>query len=174
MIWLQRPPWLRWLLTVSIAAGALWVEFGAGATVEHPFARIAISVGEAIVDENIEMRPVPAGLIPQVDPGGFASRPFAPGEPLTPSGVSAETPLPRSEEGWWALTVEVPSGADIGDGVQLVLVDTGLVVPGIIDSLGDEDPLSSGAGAVAIPAEFAVEAAQAIVNGRLVVLVESR
>ena len=171
MIWLSRPPWIRWALSVVIAAGALWVEFGSGATTQHPFAVTQISVGDAIDEKNTELRSVPTGLLAPVDPIGYANRAFAPGEPLTASGVGESTPLPRSVDGWWAVALDIPNGARIGDQVQLVLLDTGQVVPGIVDAVAEDDPLGDGSGAVAVPSEYAVEVAAGIANGRVVILI---
>lgn len=171
MIWLQRPPWIRWVLSALIAAAALWVEFGSGSTIDHPFAIAEINTGDAITDLNTELRAIPSGLLDDVAPVGFATRPYSAGEPLTPAGLSETTPLPHSIDGWWALSVDIPAGARIGDEVQLVLLDSGLAVPGIVDALIDEDPLGDGTGAIAVPSEFAVEVADGVANGRVVVLV---
>ncbi len=171
MIWLQRPPWIRWILSALIASGALWVEFGSGATTDHPFAIAEINTGDAITDLNTELRAIPSGILDDVAPIGFATRPFSVGEPLTPDGINETTPLPSSVDGWWALAVDVPAGARIGDGVQLVLLDSGLVVPGIVDAVAGDDPLGDGSGAVAIPSDYAVEVAAGVANGRVVILV---
>lgn len=169
MIWLQKPPWIRWTLALIIAAVSVWVEFFGDASVDHPFAISEISPGEPITEENVEMRSIPAGVLEPVEAYGVANRAFAPGDPITGSGISDRAG--GSPEGWWALELAVPPGAQVGDAVQLVLVDSGLVVPGRVEALNDSDPLSSGMGSVAVPPEDAAAAATAVSAGRVVVLV---
>lgn len=171
MIWLSRPPWIRWVLSALIAAGALWVEFGSGTTTQHPFAVTQINTGDAINAQNTELRSVSSGLLEPVDPVGYANRAFAPGEPLTVGGVGDTTPLPQTDDGWWALAVDIPTGARIGDEVQLVLLDSGLVVPGIVDAIPGDEPLGDGSGAVAIPSDYTVDVAAGVANGRVVILI---
>lgn len=171
MIWLQGPQWIRWTIAVIIALGAIWTEFRGDASVEHPFATETITVGTAITNQVIEMRQVPRGLLPPVDEFGFAARTFQPGEPIIPSGVSTDETSPTV--GWWALEIAVPRTAKPGDPVQLVLVDTGMVIAGTVHAVADVDPLASGLGLVAIPPEHAAAAASASANGRVVVLLSA-
>jgi hypothetical protein len=171
VIWLQGPQWIRWTIAIIIALTAIWTEFRGDASVEHPFAVAIITVGDPITDEVIEMRQVPRGLLPSVDEFGFAARTFHPGEPITPSGVTTDEVF--STAGWWALEIAVPRTAKPGDPVQLVLIDTGMVIAGTVWAGADSDPLSSGLGSVALPPEHAAAAASASANGRVVVLLSA-
>ncbi|REK23939.1 MAG: hypothetical protein DWQ40_01775 [Actinobacteria bacterium] len=171
VIWLQNPPYLRWALAALISVGALFVELRGEGTVEHPFATQPIAAGEPLDAANVEMRSVPSGLLDPVVADGYAKRPFAEGEPITSAGVSA-TAL-AEEPGWWKVEIRIPQGSVAGDEVQLVLIDTGLVVPGRIASAGDDDPLSPGTGSVAIPPEHAAAVASAVAAQRVVVLVST-
>lgn len=168
MIWLQSPRWLRWSVALLIMTAALWTEFGGEASAEHPFATVPIASGEEINLENVEMRAVPLDLLDPVEIGTFTSRPFAPGEPITVAGSRSEPAAGRT--GWWALEMDLPGSARTGDEVQVVLLDTGEVVPGLVHSTGPEDPLANEAGTVAVPPEQAAAVASAVANGRAVVL----
>lgn len=168
MIWLQDPPWIRWTVVILIAAVAIWTELGGDGTVQHPFAIAPIAPGEPLDDGNVEMRPVPLDLLPPVELPGYATRAFGPGEPIVSSGVSAEPPA--AADGWWALEMDVPAGADAGDEVQVVLVDTGSVVPGRVLVAGGTDPLTTRTGSIAIPPEHAAATAVAASAGRVVVM----
>jgi hypothetical protein len=168
VIWLQGPQWIRWTIAVIIALTAIWTEFRGDASVEHPFAVATITVGDPITDQVIEMRQVPRGLLPPIDEFGFAARTFDPGEPITPSGVTTDEI--SSTAGWWALEIAVPRTAKPGDAVQLVLIDTGMVIAGTVRAVADADPLGGGLGSVAIPPEHAAATASASANGRVVVL----
>jgi hypothetical protein len=171
VIWLQGPQWIRWTIAIIIALAAIWTEFRGDTSVEHPFAVATITVGDPITDEVIEMRQVPRGLLPPVDKFGFAGRTFHPGEPIIPSGVTTDEV--SSTAGWWALEIAVPRTARPGDPVQLVLIDTGMVIAGTVRAVADSDPLASGLGLVALPPEHAAAAASASANGRVVVLLSA-
>jgi hypothetical protein len=171
VIWLQGPQWIRWTIAIIIALAAIWTEFRGDASVEHPFAVEMITVGAVITDQVIEMRQVPRGLLPAVEEFGFAARTFHPGEPITPAGVTTDEISPTS--GWWALDIAVPRTAKPGDPVQLVLIDTGMVIAGTVRAVADSDPLASGLGSVAIPPEHTAAAASASANGRVVVLLSA-
>ena len=171
MIWLQKPPYIRWSLALLISIGALWVELRGDGTAEHPFAAQPIAAGDLFDDVNVEMRAVPSGLLEPVTANGHATRSFAVGEPITSAGVSAAPTV--GARGWWKIEVGIPAGSFPGDEVQLVLIDSGLVVPGRIASVGEDDPLSSGAGTVAIPPEHVAAVASAVAAQRLVVLVST-
>lgn len=139
--------------------------------VEHPFAIETIAPGDEISDDAIEMRLVPADLLPRVEEYGYANRKFLPDEPITPGGITSED-APVSS-GWWDLEIAVPRTARVGDPVQLVLIDTGVAVAGTVRAVADDDPLGNGLGSVAIPPDQAVAVAAAVANGRVVVLVSS-
>lgn len=168
MIWLQDPPWIRWGLAILIALMAVWTEFRPDPLVEHPFAVRAIAVGEPI-DDAVEIRSIPSGMLEPTRGSGYATRSYSPGEPLTPAGVSAE-PI-SADPGWWSVEIDVPAGASIGDEVRLVLVDSGETVSGRVVATNGEDPLAMGGGAVAVPPDDAAAVAVAVAAGRVVVLV---
>jgi hypothetical protein len=170
VIWLQSPRWPRWSAAFLIVIGALWSEFS-DATVEYPFAVVAIAPGEEISPDNTETRTVPEGLFDPATPSPFATRAFAPGEPILASGTARERTTARSD--WWALEIGLPAGAQRGDEVQIVLLDTGEVVGGIVHATPDEDPLGAGTGSVAVPAASSASVASAAAEGRAVVLVSA-
>lgn len=171
MIWLQGPQWIRWTIAVTIAIVALWTEFRGDGMIEHPFAIETIAAGDEINDDAVEMRLVPSGLLPRVDEYGFAGRAFLAGEPITPGGIAPEAA--PAAPGWWHLEISVPRTAQVGDAVQLVLIDTGIAVAGTVRAVAEDDPLGNGLGSVAIPPDQAVAVAAASANGRVVVLVSS-
>jgi hypothetical protein len=158
------------LAAILIVAGALWSELS-DATEEHPFAVTAIAPGDELSSDNTEMRTVPAGLFDPKPHGPYATRAYAPGDPIIASGTSTEPTVSRSD--WWALEIGLPGGARVGDEVQIVLLDTGEVVDGIVHATRDEDPLGSGTGSVAVPPGSSASVAAAASAGRAVVLVSA-
>ncbi len=70
MVWLQTPPWGRWLLSALIAAVAIWVEMGPEPSVSHPFAVADIAAGSVVDASNTEERTLAAGLLEPVELGG--------------------------------------------------------------------------------------------------------
>ncbi|HEY7469152.1 MAG TPA: hypothetical protein VIC07_06445 [Acidimicrobiia bacterium] len=171
MIWLQTPPWARWVASCLIAAGALWVELRPDPTILHPFALEDIAPGEPVDESNTELKPVPPGTFGKVDldttalveiPGGHPILEFEVGE------VGQVVPA-----GWWVIEVHLPAGADAGDASRLVLLDSGETVDGMVVTPPLEDPLGSGLGMVAVEPLLAADAARAAAEGRVAVMVAS-
>jgi hypothetical protein len=140
-------------------------------TEPRPFAVTSIAAGDRIVEEMLEYREVPVGVLPEVDADGYAVEPISPGEPLTPSVISDRDPLP---DGWWAMEMEVPTGAGSGTELRLVIEGVAAVVPGLITSVVSADQ-SAGwvreTAMVAVPSEQAPGVATALADGKVSVLV---
>lgn len=169
MVWLQTPPWARWILSALIAAVALWVELGPDPTVSHPFAIVDIAAGDVVDETNTEMRQLAAGLLAPVELGGTAGLPIVAGDPILDTGLgdgAATVPT-----GWWVMEVPLPRGARTGDEARLVLLDTGEMVDGRVVGAVDEDPLGSGLGMVAVDPAGAQEAAVAAAEGRIAIMI---
>ena len=173
MLWLQTPPWGRWIAAGLIVLGALWVELRPQSSVEHPFATEDIAAGAEIGDWNSRPQRVHAELLEPVILGGVvALTEIAAGEPILASSVGdREEKIP---DGWWTIEMALPGGAAPGDRAQVVLLDTGSVVPAVVVTGGTDDPLGSGVGSVAVSGEHAAEVAAATVNGRVAVMIASR
>jgi hypothetical protein len=177
VLWLSRPPYLRWLGAAAILGLALWIELRPRAEVDHPFARFDLAAGSVVDEEAVEWRAVPGGVLPPVELGGLALVNIPAGEPLSPALVA--TDLVEPPEGWWALEAPLPAGALPGGSVRLVLLPSPgaqgppQVVEGEVMAGMPADPLNPGepTGLVAIPAEAAAPAAAAVAEGRAVVLV---
>jgi hypothetical protein len=135
---------------------------------EHPFARVEIAPGDPLTPENVELRRVPAGVLPPTEVAGSARLGIAAGEPLTPSVVAISTLVPP---GWYLVPADVPPGGLIGQPVRLIALDTGLTTDGVITATSSDDPFAATTGSVAVPGEIAAEMARASLNGNLVVLV---
>lgn len=171
MLWLQPPPWGRWAAAALILGFALWAELRPEPTVEHPFATETILPGEVLDELNTETRRLPAGLLDPPPPGSVALRQIAAGTPLVAGDASPEGRL--VPPGWWIVAVQVPRHAAVGDRVQLVLVDSGQVVPGVVALAPSEDPFDPTPGGVAVEPGAATRVAMAASGDRLVVLVSS-
>ena len=171
MIWLQSPPWGRWLLAILIAAVAVWVEVKPDATVEHPFAAAEIPSGTRVADASLEWRRVPAGTFEAIDLDSVTSRTVHEGEPLLASSIEEDTGV--VPQGWWVIETDVPDGARPGDRARLVMLDSGVSVDAYIVATPSDDPFDSTPGSVAIDPAFATEAATAAAQGRIAVMIET-
>lgn len=169
MLWLQTPPWGRWLAAGLIVLGSLWVELRPAPSVEHPFASEEILAGAEIGDWNIVLRRVPAGLFEAVAPGGMALTNIAPGEPLLASTVGEHDQT--TPAGWWSIEMTLPISARPGDQAQIVLLDAGSTVPAVVVAAVADDPLGSGLGIVAVPGDQAADVAAAAVEGRAAIMI---
>ncbi|HEX6219547.1 MAG TPA: SAF domain-containing protein [Acidimicrobiia bacterium] len=169
MLWFEPLPWGRWVLVLLVAAIAAYIELGPDPTVDHPFATVAIAPGDVIDSSNTESRSVPADLLEDTELGSIAKRPIMVGDPVLASDVGdVETTVPA---GWWVVGVTLPDGAQAGDRVRLVLLDTGTEVEGVVAHPGSDDPFDAADGGVAVPAESSAEVALAAADARLAVLI---
>ncbi len=169
MLWLQTPPWGRWIAATLIVAVATWVELRPDPSVAHPFATVDIVAGEEVGDWNSELREVPAGLMGEVVLDGVALVDIAGGDPILASHLG-----PNDEgipSGWWQFDTTVPQGADRGDEARVVLLDTSQSIEAVVAAVASEDPLGSGMGSVAVAPEHAAEVAAAAAEGRIAILV---
>lgn len=171
MLWFEPMPWGRWALVLLVAAGAAYLEFRPDPSEDQPFAVVTISPGEVIGNDNSELRRVPAGLLDGAEFGDIAARTIAEGEPVLAGHVGdSDSTIPP---GWWVVGVELPDGVNAGDGVRLVLLDSGQEVEGVIAHPGSDDPFAAADGGVAVPPAESADVALAASNGRLAVLVST-
>lgn len=171
MLWFQPFPWGRWALVILIAAIAAYVEFRPDPSVEIPFALVEISPGEAIDAANTELRRIPAGLMEGARPGDVVSRTIPAGWPVMASAVGGQGETVPT--GWWVVSVALPDGAQVGDDVKVVLLETGMEVDGVVAHPGSDDPFAAADGGVAVPPSTAADVAMASANGMLAVLVST-
>ncbi len=168
--WFRRPPYLRWSLAALVVAVASLAELRGAPTVRHPFVTTAVPAGAEIPAEALELRAVPAGLLPAVDPAAArAARRLAAGEPLLPSDV---TEAPAAPPGWWLVPMRLPDAVAAGRDVRVVLLDPPGDVPGVVVAPGGEDGLGTRLpGLVAVPGQGAVDVARAAASDQVMVLV---
>lgn len=171
MLWLSRPPYLRWAAITLIVGVSLWVDFGPKPGVDHPYAARDLDPGEEIDQEDVDWRRIPTGILPPVSLPAITGGPVGAGEPLRPSDLSeGGAPTP---EGWWAVEVEVPLGTPAGSEVRLTLTDvvTGItsVVPGIVTQVVEPESafVDGSVALVAVPEEHVGGVASARLEGRL-------
>lgn len=171
MLWFQPMPWGRWALAILIALVAAYIEFRPDSTIESPFATTTVSPGDIIDETNTELRRVPAGLLETARVGDVATRSILPGSPIMATDVGEhDRTVPP---GWWVIGVTLPDGAEVGDDVRLVLLDSGSEVPGVVAHPGSDDPFAAADGGVAVPPGSSSEVAMAAANGRLAVLIST-
>lgn len=169
MIWLQSPPWGKWIATGLVVCVAFWFEVKPDPNVEHPFALASIAAGEAITTLNTELRPVPAGLFEPIDGSPTAISEIEEGDPILASNTGAADSL--VPPGWWVVAADLPRAASVGDRVQLVLLDSGVVVAGVVADRSSDDPFDTAKGGIAVEPSQAAEVARASAEGRIAVLV---
>jgi hypothetical protein len=171
MLWLQPIPWGKWALAILIAAVAVYVEFRPDPTVDSPFATAPIEPGDVIDETNTELRRVPDGLLESGKRGDVATRSILSGSPVLATDVGQQGQTVPS--GWWIVGVTLPEGADVGEDVRLVLLESGDEVPGVVAHPGSDDPFAAADGGVAVPSERSSDVAVAAANGRLAVMISS-
>lgn len=171
MLWFQPMPWGRWALVVLVALIAVYIEFRPETKVEAPFAATPIARGDVVDETNTETRPVPEGLLDLAELGEVATRPIPEGAPVLASDVTDHGGIIPA--GWWVVGVTLPAGADVGEEVRLVLLDSGEEVPGVVTNPGSDDPFADADGGVAVPPDSSAQVAVAAAAGRVAVLISS-
>lgn len=169
VVWLVRPPYLRYAAAALMILGALWLDLRPTPRVDHPFLAVDVAAGSAIDPDQIEWRPIPPGTLPFVDPAGLASVNLDAGTPLVPALLTSAPIIPAD---WFALEMPVPDLSTPGSHVRIV-VDSqtwtdGIVVATVSDS---DDFLSAGRRAlIAVPSHAAALVADAARRGSVTVL----
>lgn len=168
VLWLGRPPYVRWAIAAAIVVAAAVWDLRGTVTIAHPFAAIDIARGAPISEQHVVWKDVPRGLMPAPDlNGAVAAAAIQAGEPLTGALLEQQDGVP---EDWWAVPVALPGAAVIGARVLLVAegippTEGVVIVPSAADVLGIAD-----AGLVAVPPENAPALALAALAGTLVTL----
>ena len=165
MFWLRQPPYLRWIAAALVLAAGLALDLRADPTASYPFATEDIAAGSR-VDEFIEWRRVPAGVLPDgpASGTGVAAIDVKAGSPLLPEFLG-EFYMP---DGWWAVPLALPHRVPPGTSIRVALADgisEGFVAGELIDN-GYEVIAP-----VAFPAAAAAEVATAASNSALVVMI---
>jgi hypothetical protein len=172
VLWLQTPPWGRWIAAGLVVLTALWVELRPDPSVDHPFATESIAAGAEIGDWNTRPQVVPAGMLEPIELGEVALTEIAPGEPILASATGQRDEVVPDD--WWAIEIALPMGAGPGDNAEIVLLDSGAVVTAVVVTGVTDDALGSGVGSVAVSKDQAAEVAMAAVNGRVAVMIATR
>ncbi len=174
MLWLTRPPLLRWEAALCLVCVAAWTEFSPRPTVEIPFLAVDVEAGERLTPDVIQFRTVP-------DPGfsphrgdGFAATDLRAGDPLLPSMVATVAIPP----GWMIVDAPLPGSPVPGSqAIAVVLSETpgrpATTFSAVIVSGPGAEPFGAALGTVALPPAYLAEAAAAVASGRLVVAVTS-
>lgn len=170
MIWLQTPPWGRWLLAIVIAAAAVWVEFRPDPSVDRLFATAEIAAGETLDPDNTQTRRIAAGVFEDGAVGSSAIHHIAAGEPVLESSVTDTGEEVPSD--WWIVELALPANARRGQTARVVLLDSGSVIEAVIAAAPSDDPFGTGMGSVAVGPEEAAEVAAAAANGRVAVMIK--
>lgn len=171
MFWFRRPPYLRWIAAGGLVVAAVLMDLNDAAGGLHPFAARDLTKGEAVSDDAVEWRRVPAGLLDAPDlADAVAARDLAAGEPILQGSLRSGPEIPP---GWWAVPLAVPASAVPGSAVRLVVLAPPLVVDGVVVRSGEAGAFGMPeAGLVAIPGADAVVVATAAARGELTILLE--
>ena len=170
MLWLSRPPYVRWFAAVAIVLAALAWDLSGRQTAQYPFAATDLGRGTALSDDTIVWKTAPTGVFPIPDlRNATASTAIAKGDPITRSVLGPSISIP---EGWWSVPIALPKATVAGATIRVVLPNgegvSGVVVqPATSDSFGSLE-----SAAVAFPSGVAELVARVSSLGELVVLIE--
>lgn len=172
MLWLDRPPLLRWAGAAVLVLAAAWSELAPPPTTTARFLAEDVAVGTPLEDHHVERRSVPAGVVSTVEPRGFAATHLRAGDPLVESMV-VEAVVPS---GWVVIEAPVPPHAAPGRAATAVVVEAGtapIEIPAQVVGRASADSFGSASGTIAVPEEWIGPAAAASAEGRLVIGVDS-
>jgi len=170
MLWLSRPPYLRWFAAVAIVLAAFVWDLSGRQTARYPFASADLAPGTALSDSTIEWKSAPSGVFPIPDLSSAAtSTAIAKGDPITRSVLSSSISIP---DGWWSVPIALPQATVSGATIRVVFPD-GNGVSGVVVQAAKSDNFGSlGTATVAFPSGAAELVAQIAALGELVVLIE--
>ena len=153
------------MLAVLIVVVAGYMDLTGPAVEPYPFVAAETAQGET---PTVEWRHVPVGLLPSFgDPFGPAVTPIVAGTPLVSSLIDS-APLAPSD--WWAVSVDLPSGAVAGTEALLSLDDQ--IVAGVVVGVETADSFGGHRkGLVAVAPDHAAAVAAAVATGSVVVLI---
>lgn len=168
VLWLDRPPLIRWTAAALLVAVAAWGEFSPAPTEDHAFLSVDVPAGSVLTADHVEYRRLPLGTVSTVDPNGVAATDLRAGDPLVASMITDFAVPP----GWVVIDAPVPSHAAPGMDATVVIVDEGtppIEFGAVVAHRADPDPFGSGGGALALPPEWTATAAAAVASGNLIV-----
>ena len=176
MLWIARPPYVRWTLIGLLVLVSFWLELRPSPTVTHPYLTRDLLRGEP-VEDALEWRDISPDVLEPVPGTGFAGRRLTAGQPLL-RGDTTDVPI-TVPPGWWLVDVGLPAEATAGTQVQLVILPStghqpippiGGLVTGVRPAQYEDDGLI---GSVAVPPDRAATAAVAVAEKRVSVLVQA-
>jgi hypothetical protein len=170
MLWLSRPPYLRWFAAVAIVLAAFVWDLSGRQTASYPFAAVDLGRGRVLSDDTIVWKAAPSGVFSVPDlSDATAAIDIAKGDPITRSVLSPTISIP---DGWWSVPIALPQGAFAGATIRVVLPN-GEGVSGVVVQAATSDSFGSlESAAVAFPGGVAELVAQVSALGELVVLIE--
>ena len=155
---------------------SLWIELRPNPLVPHPFLSHDVDAGQP-VDDSVVWRQIPDGILVAHDGLGIASHALSSGDPILASDTTSQSFVPPPD--WWIVELTIPTDAEPGSRVQLVIVpepgsDPQNPIAGVVVTVTTEDVLGGGraVGSVAVSAADAASAAVAIANDRVSVLIQ--
>lgn len=170
MLWLHRPPYLRWFAAALLILGAAAFDLSERATVAHPFAANTIERGTPLEGDVIVWRQSPIGLLETpLLTGAVAGRRIEPGEPILPSSLGSAAQVPP---GWWSVPMVLPDGVVAGSAVRIVTIDPPMSVDGVVVSVADGRAFAADrTGLVAVPEAATSAVATAAIAGTATLLI---
>jgi hypothetical protein len=174
VLWLQPPPLLRWLAAGLLVAAAAWSEFAPPPGVEITVLARDVPAGTRLGPDVVETRRVSEPGFETVTPEGVALIDLKAGDPLL-STMLTEVSIPPD---WVTIDAELPKQARPGQAAVAVVIGSEdgtapVEFPAVVVEAGESDAFGSGAGSIAVPAQWVAVAGEAVAQGRLVVGVET-
>lgn len=172
MLWLARPPYLRWAVAVLLVMLAAWSELSPPPTTTLTFLAVDVAAGTLLDESLVVRRRNPETEIDTVDPVGVAAVDLEAGDPLLDSMVT-EVMVPA---GWNVIEAPVPDHSVPGapaTGVILVDGSAPIEFPAVVVGSSGSDPFGGADGRLAVSPEWTAAAAAAAAEGRLVIGVRS-
>lgn len=174
MLWLERPPILRWAGALLLVLVAGWSEFAPPPATTMAFLATDVAAGTRITEDLIERRRVTAPGFITVEPGGVAVTDLRAGDPLVASMIAATT-IP---DGWLLIAAPLPHHARPGTPATGVILPEGDAAepaqfPALVVESGSTEPFGEATGTLAVPEQWLGRAAAAAASGRLMVGVEA-
>lgn len=171
MLWLSRPPYLRWLAASLVLALGFLIELRPQDTTPVPVATTEMAAGAAITESDVVWKQGPVELFAEVALPAYLTRSVNAGTLILAADL-AEHPVAAPAD-WWSLELAVPPSTESGTAVLAVVTSEGQseTYVGLTTAHLSDDGFGEALTLVAFSQPDAIRVAAGMADGQVTLLI---